>query len=161
MLWLKAAAEAIKARDDLYFALAGSGPMLDEARQFAAQFGAGRIFFIGEIEDIASLYLAANLFFLSSSEEGTPNAAIEAQFYGLPVVATEAGGMSEAMADRETGILIKSDDARSIARNLLSVLDDAELRARVRMQGPSFVRARFGLSRMIDETISLYDVEQN
>jgi glycosyltransferase involved in cell wall biosynthesis len=96
------------------------------------------------------------LILLTSIGEGTPNVLLEAQWLGLPVVTTDAGGAGEAVLDGVTGILVKTGEADAIADAVVGVLRDKTFRETVRREGPSFIAATYGMERMIDELLSLY-----
>jgi glycosyltransferase involved in cell wall biosynthesis len=66
---------------------------------------------------------------------------------GLPVVASRVGGISEIVADGETGLLVEPDDAESLAAALERLVDDAELRARFGEAGRQRAAERFSWDR--------------
>ena len=72
---------------------------------------------------------AADLLVLPSLSEGRPNVVREAQACGLPVVATRVGGTPELINDGETGLLVDSGDARSLALAIARLLADGDLRS--------------------------------
>ena len=81
---------------------------------------------------------------------------LEAQHVGTPVVAVEAGGTREALEVGRTGWIVDPPEAAGLAERVCAVLDDARLRADCLAAGPAFVAARFGLDRMVDETLAAY-----
>jgi glycosyltransferase involved in cell wall biosynthesis len=99
---------------------------------------------------------ACNLVLLTSVGEGTPNVLLEAQSLGLPVVTTDAGGAPEAVLDGITGYVVRKGGPDKIAEAVLRVMQDAEFCTAVRRHGPAFIEERYGLDRMIRETLSLY-----
>ena len=102
------------------------------------------------------IYGALDVLLLTSRFEGTPNVLIEAQAAGVPVVAPDVGGMSEALLNGVTGILVGNRRASSLASAVLEILDDPGWRKRAATQGPGFVSKKFGHQRMIDDTIAAY-----
>jgi glycosyltransferase involved in cell wall biosynthesis len=86
---------------------------------------------------------------LSSRTEGLPNAVIEAQAAGVPVVAFDVGGVAETMIPGETGLLVKDLTAGALAAAVLGALADPEWRGRAATLGPDFVRSTFSLDKMI------------
>src|SRR5262249_26852763 len=100
--------------------------------------------------------LAAEVALLTSRLEGCPNVALEAQFLGVPMVATAVGGSPETILHGETGFLADANDAEGLASHVVQVLTDNELRTRLSAAGPPFIAARFGMERLIDETLTLY-----
>jgi glycosyltransferase involved in cell wall biosynthesis len=158
-LWIRTAVAALEQDPRLVFLIAGTGSMETELRARVLASGySSRIRILGEISDVGSLYAAADLFFLASSEEGAPNVLIEAQWAGLPCVVTDAGGVAETVQNGVTAIVVQEADADNLASTLLGALEDKELTQRARDTGPGFVTGRFSAVRMVDETIEAYGV---
>jgi glycosyltransferase involved in cell wall biosynthesis len=156
-LWIDAALTALDQDPQLAFVIAGTGPMEAELKARVEVSGfSSRIRIIGEVSDVGSLYAAADLFFLASSEEGAPNVLIEAQWAGLPCVATDAGGVAETVQDGVTAIVAQDATVANLATALLTALDDKDFGKQALGQGPAFVSERFGAARMIDDTIEMY-----
>lgn len=157
LLWVEAAAIASRAAPDAHFILAGDGPMRAEVNH-AVQAGglAGRFTLLGETRAIADLLSASDAFMLTSENEGSPNVVIEAQWYGTPVLTTNVGGAPEAVLEGRTGVVSKSDAPEALGASLARLLGDEALRNAAFADGPNFVRERFGLDRMIDETLRIY-----
>src|SRR5204863_125490 len=97
-----------------------------------------------------------DVFVLTSSSEGLPNVMLEAQASGVPVVTTRAGGAPEATDHSHTGWIVDADDPSAIADRVVSTIEDRAFCDRVRVAGPRFVSSRFGLKRMIDDTLKTY-----
>lgn len=153
LLWIEAAAAALAIEPTLKFAIAGDGPLASQARAAAAGLP---IDFLGEIRSVMTLLSAADLFFLSSSEEGLPNVLIEAQAAGALCLATPAGGVVEA-ADIGGGAEIVADaDPKALGAAVARLAFDAARSEKARRSGPRFVDERFGMDRMIAETVSVY-----
>lgn len=156
-LWVETAATVAAARPDVHFLAIGAGPMLAEARGLAERRGfADRLHLPGALEKPWQEIVDAQVFLMSSRFEGLPNVLIEAQSLGLPVVSTPAGGSSETFLDGETGWLVTERDPGRLAERVLAVLDDPAWRARCAVLAPQNAEARFGLERMIDDTVTLY-----
>jgi glycosyltransferase involved in cell wall biosynthesis len=155
-LWLKAAA-ALRARHAAArFVLYGAGPLLPELRRRAAALGLqSHLMLPGLTRDPLAALGAMDVFLLTSEAEGTPNVLIEAQWAGTPVVATAAGGVGETLEPGTTGILVERAEPQTIAEAVLAAAAP-EWRARTRTAGPALVAARFGLARMIEETLAAY-----
>jgi glycosyltransferase involved in cell wall biosynthesis/SAM-dependent methyltransferase len=157
LLWLDMAARVARARADVSFLIIGTGPMRDElmARAKASDFG-GRLILPGTLQHPERAFALMDVFVLTSRFEGVPNVVIEAQCVGVPVVATQAGGTGEAFVPGETGWLIERRDAGALAERVLTVLADQAWARTARAKAPAFSLDRFGLARMIDETVALY-----
>jgi glycosyltransferase involved in cell wall biosynthesis len=160
LLWLDAAALMAARLPSARFVLFGQGELLPAMRERAARAGiAERVTFAGVTDDPLRAMGMMDVFLLTSYGEGLPNVLIEAQLMGTPVVCTQAGGAAEAVAAGVTGTVVAEREAAAIAEAVLALAGDAEALARARREGPRFVRARFGMRRMIAETIAAYGLE--
>ena len=162
LLWLKVAAAVKEKRPDAVFVIAGDGPMRRDVETEAEALGiSASLRLLGETKDVSLLLSAADAVFLASRQEGTPNALIEAQRYGACCVVTDVGGAPETIEHGTTGLVVGDDDPYALAAALQRALSDESLRQRARETGPSHVAIRFGMSRMIDDTLSLYAIDRN
>ena len=93
---------------------------------------------------------------LSSRSEGAPFSILEAMAAGLPVVATDVGGVRELVADGETGLLVPAGDPARLAEALRSLLADPALRRRLGAAGHARARERFDLRALRDAHLELY-----
>jgi glycosyltransferase involved in cell wall biosynthesis len=157
MLWLQAAAALLPQWPDAHFLIIGEGPMRQEMEAFVRNGPLrGRVHMPGARPEVATPLSAMDLFVLTSEFEGTPNVVLEAQWLGLPVVATESGGTREAFDRGVSGLLAEAPDPHVIASQALALLRDPLKIKQARQAGPSFVAGRFSTPRMIQETLALY-----
>jgi glycosyltransferase involved in cell wall biosynthesis len=158
LLWVEIASEVSRRRPDVHFVVFGEGPLQHAAVALADRLGIGDRFHApGKIED-ASLGLSLfDVFVLASQFEGTPNVVLEASGLGIPVVATDAGGTAEAIEQGVTGYVVTSAAPADIATRVLEILGNPGWTGQARSEGPAFVERRFGMARMIAETLALYD----
>ncbi|MBS1857966.1 MAG: glycosyltransferase family 4 protein [Acidobacteria bacterium] len=137
--------------------LIGDGPLEDRARRLAARLGiAGRVTFRGYRSDPEAALAACQVFVLPTRSEAFPRSVLEAMRAGLPVVASNVGGVGEAVEDDVTGLLVAPGDPRSLASALDALLGDAELRARLGQAGRRAYEQRFTLERTIERTLGVY-----
>lgn len=156
-LWLDAAAEIANREPRAFFLLAGDGPLDAAVKQHAAKRGLlDRIRFAGIVKDIAFAFAAADLVMLASLMEGTPNVLIEAQAMGIPVVASAARGSAETVQDGTTGRIVTRETAVDFAEAVIALLGNPGFREGVRSAGPLWIEQRFGLERMVDDTLRFY-----
>jgi glycosyltransferase involved in cell wall biosynthesis len=156
-LWLETAASIATARPDTRFVLAGYGNLAEQIERRIGALGLAECFILpGAAKEVGLIYGALDVLLLTSRFEGTPNVLIEAQAAGIPVVAPDVGGTSEALLNGVTGILVGNRRASSLASAVLKILEDSGWRERVATQGPAFVSKKFGHQRMIDDTIAAY-----
>lgn len=157
MLWLQTAAVVAKRYPDVHFLVIGEGPMRREMEAFINNNGLkGSVHLPGSRPEVSTPLSAMNIFVLTSEFEGTPNVVLEAQWLGLPVVGTDAGGTSEAFENNVTGLLATSSNVEEIAALVIEYLADASKTATAAIHAPRFVQSTFGTRKMIEETINLY-----
>lgn len=140
------AVDAVAALDGAVLLVAGDGPARVELERRAAAAAADRVHFLGTLEDPRPVYAAADCVVLPSRTEGLPATLIEAGLCGLPVVASEVGGISEIVT-AETGALVPPGDVTALTAALQRVLaDSSALGAAAEARS----RARFDLERVAD-----------
>lgn len=134
-------------------AIVGTGNLRAELESRARDLGvADRVLFAGFRADMPAVFAAADLFAISSDDEGLPMVAIEAMAAGLPVVATEVGSVGDLVEDGESGLLVPRRDPAALAGALEEVLADANLRRAMGEAGRARVRERYRLDRCVEET---------
>jgi glycosyltransferase involved in cell wall biosynthesis len=142
---------------DALLVLVGDGEDRPAVEALAAELGLrDRCRFVGFQQRIRDWYAAFDAFLLTSANEGTPVAAIEALAAGRPVVATRAGGTGAVVANGETGYLERIGDTEALAARLALLARDPELGARMGERGAEDVRERFTIGRMADEIEAVY-----
>ena len=99
-----------------------------------------------------------DVFLLTSFGEGLPNVLLEAQWVGTPVVVTDVGGAKEALDPEVTGWAIDTDDPQHLAARIKWLHDNPAVLQAARIKGPQWVRQQFGVDRMVEETIRVYDL---
>ncbi len=111
--------------------------------------------FAGHRNDIPQILALSDLSVVTSDREGFSNAIVESLAAGVPIVATDVGGNSEAIVDGKCGLLVKPNDLEGLARALKTILTDDTLRQRM-SEGARHRAKRFSLDRMLKETRHLY-----
>jgi glycosyltransferase involved in cell wall biosynthesis len=115
-------------------------------RQQAESAGiAAKVRWLGPRADVPDLFAAADIGVLASHEEGFPNAVIEAMAAGLPVVATNVGGVPEAVADGATGLLVAPRDPPALSAALRKLGTDPALRRAIGDAGRARIAAEFAI----------------
>jgi glycosyltransferase involved in cell wall biosynthesis len=140
-LLVEAAALLRQSCPALHVLLVGEGPEQEALRQQVARLGlTGTVTFTGYVpqEDMARFYRAADVFALGSAFDNSPNVVLEAMACGLPIVATDVGGVSEYVVPGRGGDLVPAGNAVRLAHALGEWLRDA---ARSRAAG-AFNRQR-------------------
>jgi glycogen(starch) synthase len=101
-------------------------------------------------------YRQATVFIMPSYYETFGISVVEAMAFGLPVVATAAGGLSEVVEDGVTGILVPPGDSHAMAQAILSLLRDPDLRRRMGQAGRERVLTEFTVERVVQRTVAVY-----
>lgn len=137
--------------------LVGEGPLLEPVRRLAAELGiSDRVSFLGVRRDVEVLLAQGQIFALASDWEGLPLSLLEAMRAGLPVIASNVGGVPEAVADGETGFLIPKGDVETLRDRLVRLIQDPELRMRMGAAGRARYEAHFTLEQMLEKTLAVY-----
>ena len=154
--FLAMAARLAAARPDVSFVIAGDGSLRGALEAEAKSLLGNRIRFLGWATDLPVLYGALDVVVLTSRNEGTPVALIEAGAAGRPVVATDVGGVAEVVRDGASGFVVPPGDAAALAARVGTLLDDPAAARAMGLAGREWVRARFGSERLVDDLTALY-----
>ncbi len=137
--------------------LVGDGTGRSSAEDLVAELAIeDRVSFTGVREDVFRLLAASQLFILSSRREGFPLSILEAMRVGLPVVASDVGGVSEAVEEGQNGFLFPPGDADSLADQLRRLLKDPLLRKSMGLAGRESFLKNFTLDQMVEKTLAVY-----
>lgn len=140
-----------------HFTLVGDGPMRPDVEARLAEHGLqDRVTLAGTVEDVPERLAASQVFLLASRREGFPVSVLEAMRAGLPVVSTDAGGVSEAVVDGETGFVTPRDDSKALADALRTLITDARLRGTMGAAGRARYETEFAYPRHLRRIWSVY-----
>ena len=114
---------------------------------------------LGSLDETKEFLQDLDLFVLVAEPAGCPNASLEAMACGLPVIATDCGGMSEQIVDGVTGRLAGRDDQDGLAAAILEAACDAAARSSWGEAGRRRIEELFSLDRMIDSYIRVCHLE--
>jgi len=149
---------AVASVPGLHLAVLGDGELRATLEALAHELGiSDRTHFTGWWTDVPSALADLDVVVLSSRNEGTPVALIEALAASRPVVATDVGGVRHVVQDGETGWLCAAGDAAGLARLLRQVIAQPEASGRLAEAGRLRVAERFGYERLLAEHRSLYE----
>ena len=138
-------------------AIAGAGDEREALETLVRVQGlAHRVHLLGQREDIPDLQAAADVFALASFWEGLPLAVLEGMFGGNAIVATDVGGISEAVRHGEHGLLTSAGDSHGFAEALRQVITDAGLRERWGRAARQRAEAEFQVEAMAQAYERLY-----
>jgi glycosyltransferase involved in cell wall biosynthesis len=143
----------------------GSGPQKDELVGLAETLALQEhVIFIDEVpqEELVAFYSMADIFVLPSivnengETEGLGVVLLEAMACGLPVIASNVGGIPDIIKDGETGLLVRQKDARSLSDQIIRLLSDDNLRKEVLINGQNLIKAEFSWEIVTDKFIEIY-----
>jgi len=163
------AAMASMGRNDVWALIVGDGELRATLERAAAESGVGtRVVFAGWQQEPAAIYADLDVVCLTSRNEGTPVALIEAMAAGRPIVATRVGGVPDLMVGApvahpdgfevfNNGILVPPDDARALAAAVAHLADRPALRRAMGAAGRAMAVDRFGKERLFAAMETIYD----
>ncbi|HEY4098731.1 MAG TPA: glycosyltransferase [Baekduia sp.] len=154
-LLIAAVQRAREAGADVRLAIAGDGELRAELEARAAPLG-GAVRFLGFRDDIAALAAGTDVAVLSSDNEGTPVALIEAAAAGVPAIATDVGGVADIVLDGTTGWLVAPGDPAALAGALVAAAGDRAGLRRRGLAAREHVRDRYGAARLVADVDALY-----
>ena len=153
------AAEFVRRIPKAKFLLIGGGPWEEKFKRHAVAMGLGRHFvFTGLVppSEIPALAGIMDALVHLSYREGLPRALAQAMAAGKPVVAFDCDGAGEVCITGETGFLVKPADHKGLLEALEALARSKELRGRLGSRGRTFVKERFSVERMVEDTYQIY-----
>ena len=151
---LRAFASFLRQYPNSTLAIAGEGPLLGPLQKLARELKIdNHVSFIGFIsqEELRDIFYASHIFLHPSetgpdgNQEGIPNSMLEAMASGLPVFATQHGGIPEAIENGVSGVLVPERNADELACALLSAVEDPGFLSRIARRGAEIVGEKFDL----------------
>ncbi len=159
-MFLEAAKELLsdlKNNFKVKFLIVGDGQEKARLEKYADNLGiGGNVVFYGWREDMVEVYSDLDIVVLTSLNEGTPVALIEALAAGTPVVSTDVGGVKDVVVDGVNGFLVGSGDAQALSKRLLDLVYDQKKRSVFGAEGREMVREKFSQHRLVKDIIKLY-----
>ena len=113
--------------------------------------------FLGARSDVPALLAQADLFVLTSQNEGFPNAILEAMAARLPVITTPAGDAPRVVEDGVSGYVIPHEDVAQMTRRILELAADDDLRCRMGQAGRERVEREYSFQSLGEHMINLYE----
>lgn len=141
---------------DIYYAIAGKGPLLDRLKQVASEVGiSDRVLFLGFRTDVFELYHAADISAFPSKIEGLGLAGVEAMAAGIPLVSSNVHGILDYVIDGKTGYAVPPNDIDGFAAALEKLAHDPALRESMRQNCLDAVEP-FELSNALNVMWNIY-----
>ena len=136
----------------------GEGPLLKKSMDYVKEHGLSeRVEFLGNRNDVSRLLLDSDLFILLSDWEGLPLSILEAMRSGLPIIASDVGGVNEVVLDSVNGYLIPKNAEDELIQKVKHLLANPKLRYEMGKKGRRIFETNFTFNKMLDETDAYYE----
>ncbi len=138
--------------------LIGTGPQERRIKNLAQIYGIGsRVTFHGQTHGVAEILGRTQIFVLITNWEGLPRSIIEALRAGLPVLASNVGGIAEMVKNGKNGFLISRADGRGLIEYLHLLLADETLRGSMGKESRNIYKNEFTFDNMYNKTLAVYE----
>jgi glycosyltransferase involved in cell wall biosynthesis len=142
---------------DIHLHILGAGPREADLRSLAESLGiSDRVHILGFRHNVYAHIAHCDILLVPSLHEGLPYILLEAMAIGVPVIASQVGGLAEVIENDVTGLLITPNDATALARAIRRLKSDSSLRERLGHQGQLTQRAKYSLTAMVDKYLTVY-----
>jgi glycosyltransferase involved in cell wall biosynthesis len=153
--FVEAVARARRQVPRLVGLVAGDGPQRAELERLTVEGEGVRL--LGSRSDVPDLLAACDAFCLLSDAEALPISILEAMTLGRPVVATDVGGIPEAVVHAQTGLIVPPGDGAAAAGALARLAAQPDWAAGLGERGAARRRERFGGEAMVDEYVRVFE----
>ena len=137
--------------------IVGDGPERERLEAAADSLGCKEsVVFAGQSSDVWPFYSAADVFVLPSHSEGSPNVLLEAMAAGIPIVATEVGGVPEMVEQNQSALLVPANDPSVLAAAIARVLSEEELAQRLTTNASALVGTRYTPENYVRSLVEIY-----
>ncbi|MGX2040715.1 glycosyltransferase [Methylocaldum sp. MU1018] len=149
--------DVLKAVPNAYYLVVGAGPYESALKSLAAACNvADRVIFAGARKDIPELLGSSDLFALPTLGDVLPTVLAEAMASGLPIVASDVGGVPEMIEPGKNGLLVPPADAPGLADACIRLLRDSGEARKLARGGRNIVEARFNVRNQVRKLETLY-----
>ena len=141
----------------IYFMIVGDGELEETLRkQITANNLENHVILAGYRDDVENFLKDFNMFVMSSHLEGLCTSILDALLMGLPVVATDTGGIPDIIIDGETGLLAVPRDSASLAECIIKMINNEELQKKFINNGKNRVKKCFSSDLMVKSIEQIY-----
>jgi glycosyltransferase involved in cell wall biosynthesis len=153
---LSSFAEVVERHPSCKLIILGDGPLKAQHIEQSNRLGLeSSVFFVGYQQDVRPYLAESDIFVLSSEKEGLPLSILEAMAFGLPCIATNVGGNSEAITDGATGLIVLPGSAELLADAIHYLLEHKEERAIMGDNGRQRVKQLFTIDGAMNKVIEV------
>ena len=154
---VQAIPHVLKKMPHVRFFIVGGGELKNELKALAASLNLNReLVFTGYRQDVGAFYKIADLFVMSSVQEGLGTSVLDALATGTPVVATNSGGIPEIISDGKTGRLVDAANPIALAQGIVDSLMHTADAQQMANQGLNLVRKNFSIQAMVNKNVDVY-----
>ena len=147
----------LRRRADLVLYVFGEGETESSCRRLCQEAGIdGCVHFMGFQADMQAHMRQLDTIVMPSFHEGIPYTALEAMDLGIPLIASDVGGLREILTHEVDALLVPPGDEGALASAIERMADDSSLRERLRLNARRTVATRFAAARMVDQYMDLY-----
>lgn len=155
---IKAFAVVSKKFDDAELFLAGEGELKEELENLAKKLEVSRkVHFLGFVENVSKIMASMDVTVVPSLSEGLPVAALESEALQVPVIATRVGGLPEVVEDGKTGFLFSPRDDKALAKAMIKLLSNKDLRLKMGKAGRKLVLEKYSWEKNAKKMERLYE----
>ncbi len=161
-LFLDAISEVKKHHPNVRAFIIGDGELRTTLAEYAKYLGLltsdlnSTAIFTSWVKDVELVLPGLDIFALTSNSEGTPVSIIEAQAAGLPIVATDVGGVKDCMINNRTGLLVPPSNNIEMSTALMNFATDEHKRKDIGRKGLEFVHSKFHYAQLVQNIDMLY-----
>lgn len=157
---IRAMPQVLARYPDARLTIGGDGRCRAELTRITEELGlTNRVTFLGHRDDVPEVLHEADVFVLPSRSEAFPNSVMEAMAAGVPVIASNVGGIPELVRDGHNGRLVPPGDVDALAGALVDVLGDPARAERFGRAGRRIIEDTYSFDKMVEQFESLYATE--
>ncbi len=135
----------------------GDGPLLDQLRQEVAERGLdSAVTFAGRRSDIPDLLGAMDLWVMSSVREGLPVSLLEAMAERLPIVATDVGGIPDAVTHNKSAWLVPAENSNALGGGIIKILQNPSLATELAVAAYDCVVEKYSIQSVSEKVTEIY-----
>ena len=139
------------------FFIIGAGELMTELQTLSDSLGIKQALTLtGFRKDVGAFYNIADLFVMSSVQEGLGTALLDALALAKPVVATNAGGIPEVIKDGDTGRLVEAANPQALAQGIIEMLAHKDQAQAMAQRGQALVKEQFSIDAMVENNLAVY-----
>jgi len=156
-LFLRVGRKLLDERNDIHFLMVGDGEERGQLEKLAKSLHMEKqVTFTGFLENLEEVYANLDIMMLTSNNEGSPVSIIEAMTAGVPVVASNVGGVPDLFLDSGKHLLSPPGDVAAFTQAVAFLLDNPEKAKEIAMEHKSATYQKYNISRLVNDLIIEY-----